>query len=145
MGTDCVSIGWRAVSRITLPSLRQKTLPTFPLLGFSRNNRQAQVLFRNQVREMLDASLKVVIGKKITKERKRKRIQILFAIHLFSHLSLGVFMVAQRLALEEKVILFFFANREQTWTADGRERLLTDDMNVIRRLFHLSDVNVHHR
>jgi len=51
-------------------------------------------------------------------------------------------MVAQRLALEEKVILFFFANREQTWTADGRERLLTDDMNVIRRL---SDVNVHHR
>ena len=33
---------------------RVSKLPTFPLLGFSRNNRQAQVLFRNQVREMLD-------------------------------------------------------------------------------------------
>ena len=32
-------------------------LPTFPLLGFSRNNRQAQVLFRNQVREMLDVGI----------------------------------------------------------------------------------------
>ena len=35
---------------------RVSKLPTFPLLGFSRNNRQAQVLFRNQVREMLDGS-----------------------------------------------------------------------------------------
>ena len=35
----------------TLNTPRVSKLPTFPLLGFSRNNRQAQVLFRNQAKK----------------------------------------------------------------------------------------------